>query len=73
MARSPRDKRSSGASKDTAQAPELNAVEEEALAPEFTPGESDGDMFGGTPSKKAEQFWPSAKRLVGLLAPRRSR
>ncbi|MBF4564407.1 ABC transporter ATP-binding protein [Plantibacter sp. VKM Ac-2876] len=26
-------------------------------------------MFGGTPSKKAEQFWPSAKRLVGLLAP----
>ncbi|WP_370581822.1 ABC transporter ATP-binding protein [Plantibacter sp. VKM Ac-2876] len=69
MARSPRDKRSSGASKDTAQAPELNAVEEEALAPEFTPGESDGDMFGGTPSKKAEQFWPSAKRLVGLLAP----
>ncbi|WP_285028236.1 ABC transporter ATP-binding protein [Plantibacter sp. ME-Dv--P-122b] len=69
MARSPRDKRSSGASKDTAQAPELNAVEEEALAPEFTPGESDGDVFGGTPSKKAEQFWPSAKRLVGLLAP----
>ena len=69
MARSPRDKRSSGTSKDTAQAPELNAVEEEALAPEFTPGESDGDMFGGTPSKKAEQFWPSAKRLVGLLAP----
>ncbi|OII38901.1 multidrug ABC transporter ATP-binding protein [Plantibacter sp. MMLR14_011] len=47
----------------------MNAVEEEALAPEFTPGESDGDMFGGTPSKKAEQFWPSAKRLVGLLAP----
>lgn len=69
MARSPRDKRSSGTSKDTAQAPELNAVEEEALALEFTPGESDGDMFGGTPSKKAEQFWPSAKRLVGLLAP----
>ncbi|TKK00281.1 multidrug ABC transporter ATP-binding protein [Plantibacter flavus] len=26
-------------------------------------------MFGGTPSKKAEQFWPSAKRLIGLLAP----
>jgi ATP-binding cassette subfamily B multidrug efflux pump len=69
MARSPRDKRSSGTSKDTAQAPELNAVEEEALSPEFTPSEADGDMFGGTPSKKAEQFWPSAKRLVGLLAP----
>ncbi|MGK9148253.1 ABC transporter ATP-binding protein/permease [Plantibacter flavus] len=26
-------------------------------------------MFGGTPAKKAEQFWPSAKRLIGLLAP----
>ena len=69
MARSPRDKRPSRTSKDTAQAPELNAIEADVLEPEFTPGESDGDMFGGTPSKKAEQFWPSAKRLVGLLAP----
>jgi len=65
MARTPRNKRSS----DTSQAPELNAMEEELLEPEFTPSEADGDMFGGTPAKKAEQFWPSAKRLVGLLAP----
>jgi ATP-binding cassette subfamily B multidrug efflux pump len=70
MARSPRDKRSSKATQgDTAQAPELNAMEEELLEPEFTPSEADGDMFGGTPAKKAEQFWPSAKRLIGLLAP----
>lgn len=70
MARSPRDKRSSKASQGgTAQAPELNAMEEELLEPEYTPSEADGDMFGGTPAKKAEQFWPSAKRLIGLLAP----
>lgn len=74
MARSPRDKRSSkatqgGTSQGSTQAPELGAMEEELLEPEFTPSEADGDMFGGTPAKKAEQFWPSAKRLVGLLAP----
>ena len=26
-------------------------------------------MFGGTPGKKAENFWPSFKRLMGLLKP----
>ncbi|MBN9630616.1 MAG: ABC transporter ATP-binding protein [Actinobacteria bacterium] len=26
-------------------------------------------MFGGTPAKKAEHFWPSFKRLLGLLKP----
>nr|WP_314149093.1 ABC transporter ATP-binding protein [uncultured Leifsonia sp.] len=26
-------------------------------------------MFGGTPAKKAEHFWPSFKRLLGLLRP----
>jgi ATP-binding cassette subfamily B protein len=36
---------------------------------EFQPTEADGDMFGGTPPRKAQQFWPSAKRLFGLLAP----
>nr|WP_084697563.1 ABC transporter ATP-binding protein [Glaciibacter superstes] len=31
-------------------------------------------MFGGTPSaRKAEHFWPSAKRLVGLLRPERAK
>jgi ATP-binding cassette subfamily B protein len=38
---------------------------------EYTPTEADGDMFGGTPAKKAQHFWPSAKRLIGLLAPER--
>ncbi|MDV8149581.1 ABC transporter ATP-binding protein [Arthrobacter sp. B10-11] len=36
---------------------------------EYKPTEADGDMFGGTPAKKAEHFWPSAKRLMGLLKP----
>jgi ATP-binding cassette subfamily B protein len=40
---------------------------------EYTPTEADGDMFGGTPAKKAEHFWPSAKRLMGLLAPERAK
>ncbi|WP_167040671.1 ABC transporter ATP-binding protein [Salinibacterium sp. ZJ454] len=40
---------------------------------EYTPTESDGDMFGGTPAKKAQHFWPSAKRLFGLLSPERGR
>jgi len=40
---------------------------------EYTPTEMDGDMFGGTPAKKAEHFWPSAKRLIGLLAPEKAR
>ncbi|KQR20348.1 multidrug ABC transporter ATP-binding protein [Agreia sp. Leaf335] len=36
---------------------------------DFVPTEADGDMFGGAPAKKAQQFWPSAKRLMGLLGP----
>ena len=36
---------------------------------EFKPSEADGDMFGGMPAKKAQHFWPSAKRLMGLLKP----
>ena len=39
---------------------------------EYTPGEADGGMFGDLPAKKAEHFWPSAKRLMGLLAPERA-
>lgn len=30
-------------------------------------------MFGGTPSKKAQHFWPAAKRLMGLLRPERAK
>ncbi|MGO4298652.1 ABC transporter ATP-binding protein [Leifsonia sp. RAF41] len=44
----------------------LDELEEEY---DFTPGEADGDMFGGAPAKKAENFWPSFKRLMGLLKP----
>jgi ATP-binding cassette subfamily B protein len=43
------------------------------LEVEYLPTEADGDMFGGAPTKKAQQFWPSAKRLVGLLGPERTK
>ncbi|MDJ0312262.1 ABC transporter ATP-binding protein [Arthrobacter sp. H35-D1] len=29
-------------------------------------------MFGGAPAKKAQHFWPSVKRLLGLLRPERT-
>lgn len=41
----------------------------EDLTAEYQPTEADGGMFGGAPAKKAQHFWPSAKRLVGLLRP----
>lgn len=63
-----------------AQAPEAHneldaapAVDTDIDDAGFTPGEADGDMFGGgPPAKKAENFWPSAKRLIGLLKPERA-
>ena len=36
---------------------------------EYVPSEADGGMFGDIPAKKAKEFWPSAKRLMGLLKP----
>lgn len=36
---------------------------------EYKPSEADGGMFGAMPAKKPEHFWPSAKRLLGLLKP----
>jgi ATP-binding cassette subfamily B protein len=36
---------------------------------EYKPSEADGGMFGAMPAKKAQNFWPSAKRLLGLLKP----
>ncbi|WP_454697733.1 ABC transporter ATP-binding protein [Arthrobacter humicola] len=45
------------------------AEEDDFYEEEYKPTEADGDMFGGTPAKKAEHFWPSAKRLMGLLKP----
>lgn len=57
-------------SKSAKSAPEIDAIDEEII-PEYKPSESDGDMFGGAPAKKAEHFWPSVKRLVGLVRPER--
>ena len=45
------------------------AEDDDFYEEEYKPTEADGDMFGGTPAKKAEHFWPSAKRLIGLLKP----
>ncbi|KAB1647149.1 ABC transporter ATP-binding protein [Pseudoclavibacter sp. CFCC 14310] len=37
---------------------------------DFTPTPGDGDMFGDAPAvTKAQHFWPSVRRLFGLLAP----
>lgn len=44
---------------------------DDELVEEYRPSEADGDMFGGAPAKKAEHFWPSVKRLTGLLRPER--
>jgi ATP-binding cassette subfamily B multidrug efflux pump len=49
----------------------VDELETDELETEYVPTEADGDMFGGAPAKKAQQFWPSAKRLVGLLGPER--
>jgi ATP-binding cassette subfamily B multidrug efflux pump len=44
-----------------------------AAADEFVPTEADGDVFGGTPARKAQHFLPSAKRLIGLMRPERAK
>ncbi|MBF4634852.1 ABC transporter ATP-binding protein [Agreia pratensis] len=49
----------------------IDELEGDAYERDFVPTEADGDMFGGAPAKKAQQFWPSAKRLMGLLGPER--
>ncbi|MFF2050411.1 ABC transporter ATP-binding protein [Leifsonia sp. NPDC058194] len=73
MARDTNTKRTgakrSGARTETDRAAHESAVEAtlEEVDYEYTPSESDGDMFGGVPAKKAENFWPSFKRLLGLL------
>ncbi|WP_309106656.1 ABC transporter ATP-binding protein [Arthrobacter sp.] len=54
-----------------ADAPVMDALEDDDdfVEEEFVPGEADGGMFGSVPAKKPEHFWPSAKRLMGLLKP----
>jgi ATP-binding cassette subfamily B protein len=61
-----------GAARAGATTDETTPVVDE-LETDFVPTEADGDMFGGAPAKKAQQFWPSAKRLVGLLGPERTK
>jgi ATP-binding cassette, subfamily B, multidrug efflux pump len=43
--------------------------EDDLVEEEYKPTEADGGMFGAMPAKKAQHFWPSAKRLLGLLKP----
>ena len=59
-----------GAAKAEAQTEQAQTAlldDDDFVEEEFKPTEADGDMFGGAPAKKAKAFWPSAKRLVGLL------
>ncbi|GAA4364009.1 ABC transporter ATP-binding protein [Paeniglutamicibacter cryotolerans] len=49
-----------------------SAIAVEESAEDFAPMEMD-DGFGGTQSvRKAKEFWPSAKRLMGLLVPEKA-
>ncbi|MFD5601107.1 ABC transporter ATP-binding protein [Leucobacter sp. NPDC058333] len=50
--------------KNAAEAPKTDEFE---LPDDYQP--DNDDWTGGQPTKKAKHFWPSAKRLVGLLAP----
>ena len=50
--------------KDTAAAAPAEELE---LPDDYQPPAD--DWMGGAPAKKAKHFWPSAKRLIGLLAP----
>lgn len=44
-------------------------ADDDFVEEEYKPSEADGGMFGAMPAKKAQNFWPSAKRLLGLLKP----
>lgn len=44
--------------------------DDDLLEQEYTPGEGDTGMFGeGAAVRKPKRFWPSARRLFGLMAP----
>ncbi|KRE50528.1 multidrug ABC transporter ATP-binding protein [Arthrobacter sp. Soil736] len=64
-----------GAQLDKASRPDEPAAEateledDDFIEEEYKPSEADGGMFGAMPAKKAQHFWPSAKRLMGLLKP----
>ncbi|ABY22109.1 multidrug resistance ABC transporter ATP-binding and permease protein [Renibacterium salmoninarum ATCC 33209] len=73
MSEQPKDKRKSRRRGKEVEAPQASAEtavledDDDFVEEEYKPTEADGDMFGGAPAKKAKAFWPSAKRLVGLL------
>ncbi len=52
---------------DKTTAPELDA--ELADVDEFDTAAGADDWSGGAPVRKAQHFWPSAKRLIGLMSP----
>ncbi|MEN8583855.1 ABC transporter ATP-binding protein [Arthrobacter sp. KBS0703] len=55
-----------------AEQPATDATEledDDFVEEEYKPSEADGGMFGAMPAKKAQNFWPSAKRLLRLLKP----
>ena len=54
------------AKRDAAKAKKNKQAEEFELPDDYQP---DNDDWGGQPAKKAKHFWPSAKRLAGLLGP----
>ena len=66
-----RGKRGKGGAvaEDTADAPAVAPDDDGIEEQEYQPTEADGGMFGDVPAKKAKNFWPSAKRLFGLLKP----
>ncbi|WP_374008607.1 ABC transporter ATP-binding protein [Leifsonia sp. LS-T14] len=65
------ERRKRGGRPEDGQTPTATDIVLEELEEEYdyTPGEGDGDMWGGPPAKKAQNFWPSFKRLLGLLKP----
>ncbi len=64
--------RKEAVSQDGPQGGQVVAEAEEILEEEYRPTEADGGMFGELPAKKAKNFGPSAKRLMGLLKPERA-
>lgn len=51
---------------------QAEAVAEAFDEEEYQPTEADGHWPGAAPTKKARHFWPSAKRLFGLLKPEKA-
>ncbi len=46
---------------------DTSTVTADEVEEEYVPQGDEGDMFGGTPARKPKHFWPSVKRLLGLM------